>query len=291
MRISAINPISANETNSNYSAVKNNKKNFYSTNNLSKDVISFGGKNVPTETLDEYLVLLGEISKINRKHNDGISAVTKNSDKLLENVNKKIKPLCENSDLLWTITPEHKREQYSRFAVLYLIENGPDEENTNKVIDIIFPSIEKRILKENPQIILTEIEEAEAETPTLAENMTLKKLKGYLSKKVTIKNNLYDKLSEIDLKYYRQKVKITNSMDTIRAIAKVDTVTFNRELTQRAIQKKPDLKNIYSEAYKKNYDKVKEIYKKGTATQYASKQASKAVIDYLANEHVEDLPF
>ena len=63
---------------------------------------------------------------------------------------------------------------------------------------------------------------------------------------------------------------------------KVDTKTFNRELVKRAIQKDSSLKEIYSNSYKKYYNKIKKILKKGEATQLASAYANCDVFKYLS---------
>ena len=71
----------------------------------------------------------------------------------------------------------------------------------------------------------------------------------------------------------------------------IDRKTFNRELVKRAIQKNSSLKEIYSNSYKENFNRIKNLYKKGKATQLASDRANEEIVEYLKGGSTSDLAF
>ena len=58
--------------------------------------------------------------------NSAKSQIIESTNKLLENINSKIKPLLNDDDFLWIITPEREKNKFSASIVSYSIQNTRD---------------------------------------------------------------------------------------------------------------------------------------------------------------------
>ena len=121
----------------------------------------------------------------------------------------------------------------------------------------------------------------------------LQQLKTYISKKLEIINSKEEKINMIEIedlnneeRNHLEKVLNKNYLTT-----NIDRKTFNRELVKRAIQKNSSLKEIYSNSYKENFNRIKNLYKKGKATQLASDRANEEIVEYLKGGSTSDLAF
>ena len=271
---------------------KNNKKNnnFSVNNYMQKDVISFSGKNVAQSLLDSHLDILKRMKEMTIIKNSAKSQIIESTNKLLENINSKIKPLLNDDDFLWIITPEREKNKFSASIVSYSIQNPRDN---SEIMSLISSQIQKRILEGDSEILLNELKNAGQKITKPEQQKKLQQLKTYISKKLEIINSKEEKINMIELedlnneeRNHLEKVLNKNYLTT-----NIDRKTFNRELVKRAIQKNSSLKEIYSNSYKENFNRIKNLYKKGEATQLASARANEEVVEYLKGGRTSDLAF
>lgn len=271
---------------------KNNKKNnnFSVNNYMQKDVISFSGKNVAQSLLDSHLDILKRMKEMTIIKNSAKSQIIESTNKLLENINSKIKPLLNDDDFLWIITPEREKNKFSASIVSYSIQNPRDN---SEIMSLISSQIQKRILEGDSEILLNELKNAGQKITKPEQQKKLQQLKTYISKKLEIINSKEEKINMIELedlnneeRNHLEKVLNKNYLTT-----NIDRKTFNRELVKRAIQKNSSLKEIYSNSYKENFNRIKNLYKKGEATQLASDRANEEIVEYLKGGSTSDLAF
>lgn len=271
---------------------KNNKKNnnFSVNNYMQKDVISFSGKNVAQSLLDSHLDILKRMKEMTIIKNSAKSQIIESTNKLLENINSKIKPLLNDDDFLWIITPEREKNKFSALIVSYSIQNPRDN---SEIMSLISSQIQKRILEGDSEILLNELKNAGQKITKPEQQKKLQQLKTYISKKLEIINSKEEKINMIELedlnneeRNHLEKVLNKNYLTT-----NIDRKTFNRELVKRAIQKNSSLKEIYSNSYKENFNRIKNLYKKGEATQLASDRANEEIVEYLKGGSTSDLAF
>ena len=271
---------------------KNNKKNnnFSVNNYMQKDVISFSGKNVAQSLLDSHLDILKRMKEMTIIKNSAKSQIIESTNKLLENINSKIKPLLNDDDFLWIITPEREKNKFSASIVSYSIQNPRDN---SEIMSLISSQIQKRILEGDSEILLNELKNAGQKITKPEQQKKLQQLKTYISKKLEIINSKEEKINMIEIedlnneeRNHLEKVLNKNYLTT-----NIDRKTFNRELVKRAIQKNSSLKEIYSKSYKENFNRIKNLYKKGEATQLASARANEEVVEYLKSGRTSDLAF
>ena len=271
---------------------KNNKKNnnFSVNNYMQKDVISFSGKNVAQSLLDSHLDILKRMKEMTIIKNSAKSQIIESTNKLLENINSKIKPLLNDDDFLWIITPEREKNKFSASIVSYSIQNPRDN---SEIMSLISSQIQKRILEGDSEILLNELKNAGQKITKPEQQKKLQQLKTYISKKLEIINSKEEKINMIEIedlnneeRNHLEKVLNKNYLTT-----NIDRKTFNRELVKRAIQKNSSLKEIYSNSYKENFNRIKNLYKKGEATQLASARANEEVVEYLKSGRTSDLAF
>ena len=134
---------------------KNNKNNnnFSVKNYMQKDVISFSGKNITQSLLDSHLDILKRMKEMTILKDSAKSQIIENTNKLLENINSKIKPLLNDDDFLWIITPEREKNKFSASIVSYSIQNTRDN---SEIMSLISSQIQKRILEGNSENLLKE---------------------------------------------------------------------------------------------------------------------------------------
>ena len=271
---------------------KNNKKNnnFSVNNYMQKDVISFSGKNVAQSLLDSHLDILKRMKEMTILKDSVKSQIIENTNKLLENINSKIKPLLNDDDFLWIITPEREKNKFSASIVSYSIQNPRDN---SEIMSLISSQIQKRILEGDSEILLNELKNAGQKITKPEQQKKLQQLKTYISKKLEIINSKEEKINMIEIedlnneeRNHLEKVLNKNYLTT-----NIDRKTFNRELVKRAIQKNSSLKEIYSNSYKENFNRIKNLYKKGKATQLASDRANEEIVEYLKGGSTSDLAF
>lgn len=271
---------------------KNNKKNnnFSVNNYMQKDVISFSGKNVAQSLLDSHLDILKRMKEMTIIKNSAKSQIIESTNKLLENINSKIKPLLNDDDFLWIITPEREKNKFSASIVSYSIQNPRDN---SEIMSLISSQIQKRILEGDSEILLNELKNAGQKITKPEQQKKLQQLKTYISKKLEIINSKEEKINMIEIedlnneeRNHLEKVLNKNYLTT-----NIDRKTFNRELVKRAIQKNSSLKEIYSNSYKENFNRIKNLYKKGEATQLASDRANEEIVEYLKGGSTSDLAF
>lgn len=271
---------------------KNNKKNnnFSVNNYMQKDVISFSGKNVAQSLLDSHLDILKRMKEMTIIKNSAKSQIIESTNKLLENINSKIKPLLNDDDFLWIITPEREKNKFSASIVSYSIQNPRDN---SEIMSLISSQIQKRILEGDSEILLNELKNAGQKITKPEQQKKLQQLKTYISKKLEIINSKEEKINMIEIedlnneeRNHLEKVLNKNYLTT-----NIDRKTFNRELVKRAIQKNSSLKEIYSNSYKENFNRIKNLYKKGKATQLASDRANEEIVEYLKGGSTSDLAF
>ena len=271
---------------------KNNKKNnnFSVNNYMQKDVISFSGKNVAQSLLDSHLDILKRMKEMTIIKNSAKSQVIESTNKLLENINSKIKPLLNDDDFLWIITPEREKNKFSASIVSYSIQNTRDN---SEIMSLISSQIQKRILEGNSENLLKEFENAEQKITKPEQQKKLQQLKTYISKKLEIINSKEEKINMIEIEDLNNEERnhLEKVLNKNYLTANIDRKTFNRELVKRAIQKNSSLKEIYSNSYKENFNRIKNLYKKGEATQLASARANEEVVEYLKGGRTSDLAF
>ena len=267
-----------------------NNNNFSISSYMQKDVISFSGKNVAQSLLDSHLDILKRMKEMTIIKNSAKSQIIESTNKLLENINSKIKPLLNDDDFLWIITPEREKNKFSASIVSYSIQNPRDN---SEIMSLISSQIQKRILEGDSEILLNELKNAGQKITKPEQQKKLQQLKTYISKKLEIINSKEEKINMIEIedlnneeRNHLEKVLNKNYLTT-----NIDRKTFNRELVKRAIQKNSSLKEIYSNSYKENFNRIKNLYKKGEATQLASARANEEVVEYLKGGSTSDLAF
>ena len=270
-----------------------NNNNFSISSYMQKDVISFSGKHVTQSLLDSHLDILKRMKKMTTLKDSAKSQIIERTNKLLDNVNSKIKPLLNDDDFLWNITPESKKNKFSAIIVSYSMENGINKENNTEIMSLVTSLMQKRILGENSKTLLKEFEDIEQKFTKPEQQKKLQQLKDYILKKLEIINSKEEKINTIEMEALNNEERnlLEQAIYKNYLTANVDRETFNRELVKRAIQKNPSLKEIYSNSYKKNFNKIKEIYKKGEASQLASARANEDIIRYLSSGYLYDLSF
>lgn len=271
---------------------KNNKNNnnFSVNNYMQKDVISFRGKNVAQSLLDSHLDILKRMKEMTILKDSVKSQIIENTNKLLENINSKIKPLLNDDDFLWIITPEREKNKFSASIVSYSIQNTRDN---SEIMSLISSQIQKRILEGNSENLLKEFENAEQKITKPEQQKKLQQLKNCISKKSEILDSKEEKINMIEMEDLNNKERnhLEKALNKNYLTANVDRKTFNRELVKRAIQKDSSLKEIYSKSYKENFNRIKNLYKKGDATKLASDRANEEFVEYLKGKCVSDLAF
>ena len=271
---------------------KNNKNNnnFSVNNYMQKDVISFRGKNVAQSLLDSHLDILKRMKEMTILKDSVKSQIIENTNKLLENINSKIKPLLNDDDFLWIITPEREKNKFSASIVSYSIQNTRDN---SEIMSLISSQIQKRILEGNSENLLKEFENAEQKITKPEQQKKLQQLKNCISKKSEILDSKEEKINMIEMEDLNNEERnhLEKALNKNYLTANVDRKTFNRELVKRAIQKDSSLKEIYSNSYKENFNRIKNLYKKGEATQLASARANEEVVEYLKSGRTSDLAF
>lgn len=271
---------------------KNNKKNnnFSVNNYMQKDVISFSGKNVAQSLLDSHLDILKRMKEMTIIKNSAKSQIIESTNKLLENINSKIKPLLNDDDFLWIITPEREKNKFSASIVSYSIQNPRDN---SEIMSLISSQIQKRILEGDSEILLNELKNAGQKITKPEQQKKLQQLKTYISKKLEIINSKEEKINMIEIEDLNNEERnhLEKVLNKNYLTANIDRKTFNRELVKRAIQKNSSLKEIYSNSYKENFNGIKNLYKKGEATQLASARANEEVVEYLKGGRISDLAF
>ena len=271
---------------------KNNKKNnnFSVNNYMQKDVISFSGKNVAQSLLDSHLDILKRMTEMTIIKNSAKSQIIESTNKLLENINSKIKPLLNDDDFLWIITPEREKNKFSASIVSYSIQNPRDN---SEIMSLISSQIQKRILEGDSEILLNELKNAGQKITKPEQQKKLQQLKTYISKKLEIINSNEEKINMIEIEDLNNEERnhLEKVLNKNYLTANIDRKTFNRELVKRAIQKNSSLKEIYSNSYKENFNRIKNLYKKGEATQLASARANEEVVEYLKGGRTSDLAF
>ncbi len=271
---------------------KNNKKNnnFSVNNYMQKDVISFSGKNVAQSLLDSHLDILKRMKEMTIIKNSAKSQIIESTNKLLENINSKIKPLLNDDDFLWIITPEREKNKFSASIVSYSIQNPRDN---SEIMSLISSQIQKRILEGDSEILLNELKNAGQKITKPEQQKKLQQLKTYISKKLEIINSKEEKINMIEIEDLNNEERnhLEKVLNKNYLTANIDRKTFNRELVKRAIQKNSSLKEIYSNSYKENFNRIKNLYKKGEATQLASARANEEVVEYLKGGSTSDLAF
>ena len=271
---------------------KNNKKNnnFSVNNYMQKDVISFSGKNVAQSLLDSHLDILKRMKEMTIIKNSAKSQIIESTNKLLENINSKIKPLLNDDDFLWIITPEREKNKFSASIVSYSIQNPRDN---SEIMSLISSQIQKRILEGDSEILLNELKNAGQKITKPEQQKKLQQLKTYISKKLEIINSKEEKINMIEIEDLNNEERnhLEKVLNKNYLTANIDRKTFNRELVKRAIQKNSSLKEIYSNSYKENFNRIKNLYKKGKATQLASARANEEVVEYLKGGRTSDLAF
>ena len=271
---------------------KNNKNNnnFSVNNYMQKDVISFRGKNVAQSLLDSHLDILKRMKEMTILKDSVKSQIIENTNKLLENINSKIKPLLNDDDFLWIITPEREKNKFSASIVSYSIQNTRDN---SEIMSLISSQIQKRILEGNSENLLKEFENAEQKITKPEQQKKLQQLKNCISKKSEILDSKEEKINMIEMEDLNNEERnhLEKALNKNYLTANIDRKTFNRELVKRAIQKNSSLKEIYSNSYKENFNRIKNLYKKGEATQLASARANEEVVEYLKGGRTSDLAF
>lgn len=271
---------------------KNNKKNnnFSVNNYMQKDVISFSGKNVAQSLLDSHLDILKRMKEMTIIKNSAKSQIIESTNKLLENINSKIKPLLNDDDFLWIITPKREKNKFSASIVSYSIQNPRDN---SEIMSLISSQIQKRILEGDSEILLNELKNAGQKITKPEQQKKLQQLKTYISKKLEIINSKEEKINMIEIEDLNNEERnhLEKVLNKNYLTANIDRKTFNRELVKRAIQKNSSLKEIYSNSYKENFNRIKNLYKKGEATQLASARANEEVVEYLKSGRTSDLAF
>ena len=267
-----------------------NNNNFSISSYMQKDVISFSGKNVAQSLLDSHLDILKRMKEMTIIKNSAKSQIIESTNKLLENINSKIKPLLNDDDFLWIITPEREKNKFSASIVSYSIQNPRDN---SEIMSLISSQIQKRILEGDSEILLNELKNAGQKITKPEQQKKLQQLKTYISKKLEIINSKEEKINMIEIedlnneeRNHLEKVLNKNYLTT-----NIDRKTFNRELVKRAIQKNSSLKEIYSNSYKENFNRIKNLYKKGKATQLASDRANEEIVEYLKGGSTSDSAF
>ncbi len=271
---------------------KNNKNNnnFSVKNYMQKDVISFSGKNITQSLLDSHLDILKRMKEMTILKDSAKSQIIENTNKLLENINSKIKPLLNDDDFLWIITPEREKNKFSASIVSYSIQNTRDN---SEIMSLISSQIQKRILEGNSENLLKEFENAEQKITKPEQQKKLQQLKNCISKKSEILDSKEEKINMIEMEDLNNEERnhLEKALNKNYLTANVDRKTFNRELVKRAIQKDSSLKEIYSRSYKENFNRIKNLYKKGDATKLASDRANEEIVEYLKGKCVSDLAF
>lgn len=270
-------------------AIKKNN-NFSVNNYMQKDVISFSGKNVAQSLLDSHLDILKRMKEMTIIKNSAKSQVIESTNKLLENINSKIKPLLNDDDFLWIITPEREKNKFSASIVSYSIQNPRDN---SEIMSLISSQIQKRILEGDSEILLNELKNVGQKITKPEQQKKLQQLKTYISKKLEIINSKEEKINMIEIEDLNNEERnhLEKVLNKNYLTANIDRKTFNRELVKRAIQKNSSLKEIYSNSYKENFNRIKNLYKKGEATQLASARANEEVVEYLKGGRTSDLAF
>ena len=259
-------------------------------NYMQKDVISFSGKNVAQSLLDSHLDILKRMKEMTIIKNSAKSQIIESTNKLLENINSKIKPLLNDDDFLWIITPEREKNKFSASIVSYSIQNPRDN---SEIMSLISSQIQKRILEGDSEILLNELKNAGQKITKPEQQKKLQQLKTYISKKLEIINSKEEKINMIEIEDLNNEERnhLEKVLNKNYLTANIDRKTFNRELVKRAIQKNSSLKEIYSNSYKENFNRIKNLYKKGEATQLASARANEEVVEYLKSGRTSDLAF
>ena len=232
-------------------AKNNTHNNNFSVNNyMQKDVVSFSGKNVAQSLLDSHLDILKRMKEMTILKDSAKSQIIESTNKLLENINSKIKPLLDDEDFLWIITSEREKNKFSASIVSYSIQNPRDN---SEIMSLISSQIQKKILEGDSEILLNEIENAGQKITKPEQQKKLQQLKNYISKKSEIIASKEDKINMIELEDLNNEERnhLEKALNKNYLIANVDSKTFNRELVKRAIQKDLSLKEIYSNSKKK----------------------------------------
>ena len=160
-------------------------------------------------------------------------------------------------------------------------------------MSLISSQIQKRILEGDSEILLNELKNAGQKITKPEQQKKLQQLKTYISKKLEIINSKEEKINMIEIEDLNNEERnhLEKVLNKNYLTANIDRKTFNRELVKRAIQKNSSLKEIYSNSYKENFNRIKNLYKKGEATQLASARANEEVVEYLKGGSTSDLAF
>lgn len=263
----------------------------------SKNNQNFGGKIYSNKTLDKYIGLLDEYKKAGNALQMKMHIASEATKVKLEETNELIKPLIDDDEnFLWAITPARTKDKFARFVVdgnYAIIASSSPRHSWDKVIEMIH----KRILTERPDTLTKEIQEIE---PTIKEDsyiQKMKNLKGLLYKKQNHIKHLEDRKEDFAMDHYdtisKIEIKLINTIPfNNKSFRQVKT--FLRELYHRAVEKQPELKEIYKNNYKKYYNNHQEEHTKlGRLKQQASMFGHSSVKDYLkyGSTNSNDIPF
>ena len=257
---------------------------------------NFGGKIYSNKTLDKYIGLLDEYKKAGNALQMKMHIASEATKVKLEETNELIKPLIDDDEnFLWAITPARTKDKFARFIIndTNIIASSSPRHSWDKVIEMIH----KRILTERPDTLTKEIQEIE---PTIKEDSYIKKmknLKGLLYKKQNHIKHLEDRKEDFAMDHYdtisKIEIKLINTIPfNNKSFRQVKT--FLRELYHRAVEKQPELKEIYKNNYKKYYNNHQEEHTKlGRLKQQASMFGHSCVKDYLkyGSTNSNDIPF
>lgn len=289
MQIHRINAAVYQRTSANY----NIKNNINPINVEPKDTVSFSGKHFPVKQLDKYIDTLYTYRNTNIAREEALNALTPKLNETLETINQKISPLLEDKSFLWEITPNKTKQQYSSFAIRSAY-NGNGTYYNAEAWNTIYASIRSHILAEHPSIITKELAETSQSITTLYKenHLELSKLinsktnayKIYENKRLEINSDYAQKHLDIDSELIKQEQKIRGNHDKN---------TFFREVVHRATERKPELKEVYKQEYKRYFGYITEqpSIKRGKAMQQASDYANIQTLLYVKHGNLEDIPF
>jgi len=271
----------------------NSKSSVPNVNRTQGDTISFSGKQYPVKQLDKYIDSLEAFRNINTAKEQALDSLKTKLNTYVEAINEKISPLLEDETFLWAITPEKAKKQYSAFAVESAYVDAQPK-NQSEIWNNIHTTIRKHILTEEPKDILNELEET---IPTLnpgyQENS--RNLSKLIKSKVDV-NKRFEEKSTAIVNHYSEKTLAQDTEIIKQQPAPAnnnDRKAFFREAAHRAIERKPELKDVYTQEYKEyfNYLNGTSKFKRGQAMQEAADYANLQVLLHVQHGGLEDIPF
>lgn len=227
-------------------------------NTMPQNKQNFTGKVYSNQTLDRYIELLNQYRNAGKTLTASMQRIDNMAKIKMEQTNNLINPLIKNDeDFLWAITPARTKDEIAKSFLE--TDNQVSKQNTRAIWDKVIEQLKERITKEHPQKLTKEFNETEPALKEPSHIEKIKKLKSLIKQKNNFMLDFEDKKESIAVNHYAKISRIESNMQNILPSSRPNEKlkTFLRELANRLMEKKPELKQVYKDEYKKHFNAQK----------------------------------